>query len=460
VNVLRNKLAAGVFLLLWPILLIAAPAQAITTNQDAIQIAQNDAWVDFPQAVDFHLVATAAAPIESATIEYGVDALVCGDVTTIAAPDFEPDTALDLTWRWEVASGPVIPPGGDIWWRWRLATAAGEEITSPTQTVAFEDDWFVWQSLEDRNVTVYWYRGPRSLAREMLDAGHEALEQLETDTGLRMEDPIAIYLYEEPFDLRRSIPGAPTWVGGLAFPEYNTVLVVANETYADYGRLTVRHELGHLVIERLVFNCLTNLPVWLSEGLAMVAEGEEDLDAAATLDEAIAGDRLLTIRQIESAFSVHASRATLSYAESYSLVRFLLDEYGQEKMLALLMAFREGVTPDDALMSAYGFDVLGLESAWRAAIGASPIASSEKDAHTPTPIPTLALPTLPSTSSTAPAETPTPGPTATATALPTRPATMDVDEDEPGANWIVGVGGAFVSVALIVAFVVWRRVAG
>ncbi len=458
-NTTRDKLVQiqVLLLLLWPILLISTPAQA--TNQDTIQITQNDAWVDFPQALDFHLVATATAPIESVTIEYGVDAIVCGDVTTVAAPDLEPDTALDVTWRWDIASGQIIPPGGKIWWRWQLTTSDGTETSTPTQTITFDDDWYVWESLQERNRTVHWYRGQPALAREMLAAGHRALDQLAADTGLRLQDPIAIYLYEEPFDLRISIPGAPTWIGGIAFPEYNTVLAVANETYTDYGRLTVRHELGHLVIQRLTFNCLTDLPVWLSEGLAMAAEGQGDPDAADTLAEAIDADRILTIRQIESTFSVHADRAHLSYAESYSLVRFLIDTYGQEKMLALLTAFREGATPDDALTTAYGFDTHGLESAWRVSIGASPITPAEGDANTPTPVPTLALSTLPSATPT-PAAPPTLAlATEMPTALPTRPtATItatDVKQDEPAANWLAWAGGTLL-VILAISFTFWR----
>jgi len=454
-----NLLRAWAVLLLCPVLLFAPPSQAKTTP-NTVQIEQNDAWVDFPQAVDFHLVAAASAPIEDASIEYGVDARICGDVTSVANPDFEPTTALDLTWRWEVAHGQIIPPGGKIWWRWRLTTAGGVETTTPTQTVAFDDDWFLWQSLQDRNLTIYWYRGPRSLAQDMLDAGHAALDQLATSTGLRLEDPVAIYLYEEPLDLRLSIPGAPSWIGGIAFPEYNTVLAVASLEHSDYARRTVRHELGHLVIGRLTFNCLTDLPVWLDEGLAMVAEGEEDPDAAARLDEAIAEDRLLTIRQIESAFSVHANRASLSYAESYSLVRFLIDSYGQENMLALLVAFREGVTPDDALTSAYGFDTQGLEEAWRAAIGASPAASSEENVDASTPVPTLALPTLPSLSPTALTVAPAPesvAQVAEATAPPTQPATtVDVRDGRPGANWPVWAGGALFSLVLIIVFALLR----
>ncbi len=458
-NTIRHKLARiqTLLLLLWPILLLSTPARA--TAQAPIQIIQNDAWVDFPQALDFHLVATATEQIESVTIEYGVDAIVCGDVTTVAAPDFEPDTALDVTWRWQIASGQIIPPGGKIWWRWQLTTSDGTETSTPTQTITFDDDWYVWESLQDRNLTVHWYRGQPALAREMLAAGHRALDQLAADTGLSLQDPIAIYLYEEPFDLRISIPGAPTWIGGIAFPEYNTVLAVANETYADYGRLTVRHELGHLVIERLTFNCLTDLPVWLSEGLAMAAEGQDDPRAADTLAEAIDADRLLTIRQIESTFSVHADRAHLSYAESYSLVRFLIDTYGQEKMLALLTAFRDGATPDDALVTAYGFDTHGLESAWRDSIGASPIAPAEGNASTPTPVPTLALSTLPSATPT-PAVSPTLAPPTETPAAPSPQPTSttvaaDVNQDEPATGWIVWAGGALL-VILAVSVTFWQ----
>ncbi len=448
-NCLRSgKLCVGFLLLSF--CAIATPSQAVAIS-DGVQIDQNDAWVDFPQSVDFHLVATAAEAVESVHIEYGVKALACGDVATVATPDFEPGPELDVAWRWEVASSGVIPPGAEIWWRWRLVVS-GEEIVTPTRTVSFDDAWFVWEALTDRQLEVRWYRGSRPLVQEMLDAGHEALDQLAADTGLYLDEPIVIYLYEESSDLRASIPGAPEWAGGIAFPEYNTVMVVANEERAAYGRLTVRHELGHLVIRRFTFNCLADLPVWLNEGLAMAAEGEEDAELMAELDAAIAEDRLLTIHQIESAFSVHRDRAKLSYAQSYSLVCFLIDTYGQEKMLDLLVAFREGVTPDEAFTQVYGFDTYGLEDAWRAKIGAPVPVLDGRDLDMPTPIPTLALAVLPTAASTtAPAaeidDTPLPAETAE-----TR---TDPGESPPAVLWIVWAGGAFGLLVLVMA-AVWR----
>jgi hypothetical protein len=429
---------------------LSTPTLHDADRSNSIQVDQNDAWVEFPRAVDFHLVAIASAPIEAATIEYGVHALECGQVTAIATPSFDPGTSIDLTWRWEVSSSRVVPPGGEVWWRWQLRTADGEEITTPTRTISFEDDWFVWQTVEEDNLRIHWYRGPRSMAEELLAAGHEGLEQLAIDTGVRLEEPVDIYLYEEPLDLRRSIPGAPAWVGGLAFPEYSTILVAVNETYLEQGRRTVRHELGHLVITRMTFNCLTNLPVWLSEGLAMVAEGEEDARIAEELQEAVAQDRLLTLQQIESAFSVHANRATLSYAQSYSLVRFLIDTYGQEKMLALLETFREGVTPEEALMRTYGFDAFELENAWRAALGAPPIPATgeEERRETATPVPTLALPTMPATIAPS-SPTSVPSPTPTPPAVAGRPF--------PTGVWVLAAGVILLLAAGIVILRQLRR---
>jgi len=67
-----------------------------------------------------------------------------------------------------------------------------------------------------------------------------------------------------------------------------------------------------------------------------------------------------------------ADKASLSYSQSYSIVKFLIETYGQSKMTSLLEALRDGSTVDDALRKVYGFDVDGLEDAWRAAIGADP----------------------------------------------------------------------------------------
>ena len=57
--------------------------------------------------------------------------------------------------------------------------------------------------------------------------------------------------------------------------------------------------------------------------------------------------------------------ATLSYAESYTVVDYLITTYGKDKMLELLETFREGASYDGALTEVYGFDTSGLDQRWR-----------------------------------------------------------------------------------------------
>jgi hypothetical protein len=147
-----------------------------------------------------------------------------------------------------------------------------------------------------------------------------------------------------------------------------------------------------VLVGHLTFSCLGDVPTWLNEGLAMYAEGELDSDSQSQLDQAIRNDELISVRSLSGGFSEIPSQAYLSYSQSYSLVKFLVETYGQDKMNALLIALRDGTPIDDALVQAYGFDSDGLESAWRAAIGAAPKAASAQATAQPSPtfVPTYA----------------------------------------------------------------------
>ena len=104
----------------------------------------------------------------------------------------------------------------------------------------------------------------------------------------------------------------------------------------------------------------------------------------AQFDQAKAANQLPSLDSLAGGFSEESDRANLSYTESYSVVNFLIQTYGRDKMTTLLIALRDGATIDAALQSAYSLDTNGLEDAWRTSIGASPRIGTSN----PTPIPT------------------------------------------------------------------------
>jgi hypothetical protein len=148
-----------------------------------------------------------------------------------------------------------------------------------------------------------------------------------------------------------------------------------------------------VLVGHLTFSCLGDVPTWLNEGLAVYSEGGLDSASQQQLDDAIRDNTLLTVRSLSGGFSEVPDKAYLSYSQSYSVAKFLIETYGQEKMTSLLVSLRDGLTTDEALMQTYGFSVEGLENAWRAAIGAQPQAASPDGQATAQPTPTF-VPTI------------------------------------------------------------------
>ena len=130
------------------------------------------------------------------------------------------------------------------------------------------------------------------------------------------------------------------------------------------------HELAHLLVNEATFNCFAGLDPWLSEGLAVYSEGPVSKYFQNALAGAITGEQLISVRSLSSSFPAAHSGAILSYAQSQSLVEFLIDTYGWEKMRRLLSIFKDGSTTDKALRTVYGFDRDGLNQQWKQHIGA------------------------------------------------------------------------------------------
>jgi len=78
---------------------------------------------------------------------------------------------------------------------------------------------------------------------------------------------------------------------------------------------------------------------------------------------------LISVRSLSSPFSAITEQALISYGESQSIVTFLLQTYGKDKMDQLLNVFHEGAGYDYALKQVYGFDQDGLDVLWRQSLG-------------------------------------------------------------------------------------------
>lgn len=313
-------------------------------------------------------------------------------------------TRIHAEWTWELAPGD-IPPGRLITYWWRAELADGRILETEQATLAYEDNRFTWKQQQEGNLALYWYGDSRSEADKIMAAAQSALERLQAGTGVELQKMIRVFLYRSKADMRPAIPSRSegydiaTITLGMAMGG-DTIVILA--TAADADR-TIAHELSHIVIGAFTDNPLGGLPTWLDEGLAMYAEGDLRSENQADLDRAIRTNTLISVRSL-SAYTGDPSQVDLFYGECYSVVKFLIDTYGADKMDLLLRTFKKGVYQEDALREVYGFGLDELEARWREAIGAPP-------QPTPAPITSPVLPTP------RPQEEPTPTPICASAAL-------------------------------------------
>ena len=249
-----------------------------------------------------------------------------------------------------------LPPGAEIQYSWRIEDAAGHELETPWKTVQFNDNRYSWKSLTEGKITLFWYEGDQSFAQELMDSANAALEKLAQDTGAHLEQAVDIYIYASSQDLLGALIFPQEWTGGVAFTEYGIIVIGIAPDNLAWGKRAMAHELAHLVTYQMTYNPYSDIPTWLNEGLSMYAEGSLDPTFRSLLDKAISEDKLISVQTLSSNFPADPEEARLSYAESYSLVEFLIQHYGQEKMLSLLSTFKQGSTYDNALEEVYGFD--------------------------------------------------------------------------------------------------------
>jgi hypothetical protein len=354
-----------------------APPASPPEIQGEITLLSSTAEVEYPSSLTFTVEAESPAEITDVELNYKIGKITTVALTTRITPDFEPAQRVKTSSKLEMKKLGGLPPGAEVMYHWEIEDAEGRRLETEPDAVTFNDLRYPWTSLAQGEVTLYWYQGSQAFAQELMDAAQAALAMLATDAGAQLQRPVKIYIYATYDDLRGAMIYPQEWTGGVAFTEFGIVAIGISPDNLEWGRRTIAHELAHLVTYQMTYNPYGEIPTWLNEGLSMYAEGGLTPQEKAILNDAIRKDELVSVHSLSSSFPARGE-ITLHYVESYSLVKFLIDTYGNEKMLHLLATFKQGNSYDDALLEVYGFDTDGLEDAWRISLGLKPLAVSKE----------------------------------------------------------------------------------
>ena len=352
------------------LLLLLSPS--LVAAGDDIAVIASDVDVNFPSQAVFTIEAEGYVDIVDVRLYYQVDKMNYAEVVSEGWADFTPASMVEANWVWDMRNAG-LPPGAEVTYWWMIEDIDGNRFETSPEITHFDDDSYLWQSLtstvpQGSEMSLFWYEGDDSFSQELMDTCEEGLARLTQDIGTYPERPINIYIYASADDLKGAMIFPQEWTGGVAFTAFSTIAIGIPPSEVDWGKRALVHELTHLVVHQATFSPYGQLPIWLDEGLAMYNEGELDPVFRSSLEEAILEGELISVRSLCSPFSAYTEKALLSYAQSYSLVDYLLDDYGQDKMLELLTILKQGSTYDEALTGVYGFDIDGLDARWRATL--------------------------------------------------------------------------------------------
>ncbi len=355
------QLAAAIALAL----LVAALAGPVGA-QTGVELRASSAQSDFPNGLAFNMTVEAAAGCDEVRLVYEI---APDGVRTTAEPDCTEGAVASC--RFDLASGQraSLIPGAEVTYFWRI-TSSGETTQTEPQLVVYDDTRFDWQTVSEGNLTVWWYAGDEEEARGVLTAGRETLDNIGALLQTSVDFPIKIFYYDTARDMQAAIistSGAGVVTRGEVVYS-DTAMVSADSVSGDI----TRHEVTHIVVREALSGPF-GMPDWLNEGLAVYAQIQPLSDQQQAVDAAISSGRILSVRSLSSASSgAIGSRVSLFYGQSWSLVNFLIETYGEQKFAELFANFREGNTTAGALEEVYGFDQDGLENEWRASVGLPP----------------------------------------------------------------------------------------
>jgi hypothetical protein len=338
-------------------------------------VTDSSVQVNFPAGITFNISVASDVNITGIRLHYIVNRASYTRVVSEILPVFTPSPDVTAQWVWDMRKTGGLPAGASVDYWWTVTDAGGKTLETAPARIDIKDNRYTWRSLNKGQVTLYWYKGDDAFAGELMTAIQDALVRISGNTGAKISKPVSFYIYASAADLQGSMIFAQEWTGGVAFTEYSIIAIGIGTSRAeiDWGKRTVAHELTHLVINQLTLNPYNGLPTWLDEGLAMYSEGALDAQFTTALSSAKSQNSFISVRSIASPFSAYANLSVLSYAESYEIIKYLIDTYGQPEMFELLSAFQQGSGYDDALNKVYGFDMDGLNAKWLASFGVIPV---------------------------------------------------------------------------------------
>lgn len=219
----------------------------------------------------------------------------------------------------------------------------------------------------------------KDMAVDLLGRAEQNYERISYNIGFTRyvdfwtwDKRVKIILFPDQISYMR-FTGQAQWSRGYATRDsrlFRDRAVVTYDGQPEIFSAILPHEIAHLILWDLLAKSPARTPVWLEEGVAQLEEQEKRQMVRDAMRPVVAAGKQIAFRvlnDLEPSELNDETQVALFYAQSLSIVVFLIEKYGQGAFYRLFKELRDGRSFEAALARAYT-GILGsmadLESRW------------------------------------------------------------------------------------------------
>ncbi len=225
-----------------------------------------------------------------------------------------------------------------------------------------------WKELKGRHFVIYYKSSPRDFIKTVLDSAEDYYYTIIDDFGFTRDkiwtwdERVKIYIYDSQDDY---ITGAKQahWSAGSTMLGSKTIRTFPS-AHGFFDSL-LPHELGHIIFRDYV-GFESKIPLWFDEGVAMYQEKAKRWGSNQLVSQAIKEKTFKNLSELTLTRKSTQEDVNLFYAESASIVYYLISEFGSFRFQNFCRNLKKGLSFNRSLKKAYYrfSNVEQLNKAW------------------------------------------------------------------------------------------------
>ncbi|MGA1868953.1 MAG: peptidase MA family metallohydrolase [bacterium] len=229
-----------------------------------------------------------------------------------------------------------------------------------------------WHTRTTSHFTLYYHLKDRRLADYIMESAEEDYMRIVGDIGIDPGITTRVYLAPDSRTYQELIPGSRKsheWSVGIFSPAENKIVLLSPKAqkvgHPDLQQI-MAHELTHFVLHTITRKHKVKLPVWLNEGLAMYEARQWDWHYRSIMAQISLSKSFAPLASLKENFPQERRNAERAYAQSISVIAFILNKHGVNALHGIIDKLIHGKTTRGAFQTVLGISLEEFERQWHA----------------------------------------------------------------------------------------------